>query len=135
MKLEDQCCAVEQARELVRLGVNIETCFEWVRLESDCIDYQLDNWTEPVLMSREMREACEAHIVFHYPAPTVGELGVLLGKFTVMKYANDKCWRLYDDKGILRKCISQVNNEAQARADALIWLIRDNYITPGELKL
>ena len=134
MELEMQCCAIEQSKELVRLGLNIETCFEWVRFESDCIDSQLDNWVEPILMSREAREACEAHIVFHYPAPTVAELGDIFiknGFGNALPYKNNDNWEMPD---FLFEADSKLT-EAQARVEALSWLIEENYIKVEDLRL
>jgi hypothetical protein len=144
MELEKQCCTVEQAKELIRLGVNVETCFEWVRFESDCFDADLDDWAEPILMSREAREACEAHIVFHYSAPTVAELGVILPwrgvhyEFIVTQESNYLVHRLKiwtPGSPVVDLTYIEKMNEAEARADALIWLIRNKYIDPKGITL
>jgi hypothetical protein len=137
MKIEDQVCSFGQAEELARLGVNIETYFEWVRLESDCIDYQSDNWAEPILMLKETRETCEAHIVFHYPAPTCSELGILLSGYQIILTPNDG-WEVFDPDGFAHGFLAEYCDklpETAARAEALIWLIDEKYIDPKDLKL
>ena len=119
MRLEDQVCSLRQSQKLKELGV----------LLISALSYEVD--TGELVYNAD---GCPVEDLY-IPAYTVAELGVLLGKYTVMKYAGEKYWRLYDEKGVLREFIFSVENEAQARASALILLLENNYVKAENLKL
>jgi hypothetical protein len=129
MKIEDQMCSFEQARKLKSLGLNIETLWSYevdtreiVHDASDCILKDL-----------------------YIPAPTVAELGSLLPKIITvdeieyfhsgsrMNHAGFFSMAYENDNQYLGTWMEET--EAQARAEALIWLIENGYVDPKELKL
>lgn len=117
----NQVCTLEQAKKLAELGVKVKTYYKWVGFEDQ---YELYPGTYSIERSQE-----------EFYAPTVTELGEMLGKYIVMRYASDLLFRLYNEKGLLINCIrgTQNNNEAQARAEALIWLLDQKLLTAQQI--
>ena len=122
MKIKDQICSFEQAKKLLELGVKLNTLWSYWTPDGyeneKIVVYQADLYEHP-----------------YYPAPTVAEFGVLLGDFQVgFHWWDIKLYyvQLFLD-GILMECRKET--EAQARAEALIWLIENRYIKPEDLKL
>lgn len=126
MKIEDQVPTPEQCKKLLSLGVDITTIFTWNKLTTG---YYL--WP----LGADFVEVGNGYIIEQIPAPTVAELGVLLGNYSVMKYQADINWRLYDKIGMLKHWLSQTEFEAQSRAEALIWLIENGYVKAEDLRL
>jgi hypothetical protein len=123
MKLEDQVCSFEQAERLKNLIAALQTYFCY----SD---------TGRIFI-REAFSDIFPEAIF-YPAPTVAEFGVLLGKYKVKGNFYGKQWTLYQTEPFYFDLldICPINTqEAQARAEALIWLIENDLLIPGELKL
>ena len=125
MKLENQVCSFDQAALFYSRGVRHETAFWWFQdkktgknIVLPVTQYMLpDNWEKM------------------YPAYNVAELGVLLGKYNVMRYSFDENWRLYNDKEILVIWLGIFEHEAHARADAFIHLLDNGVLKAGDLKL
>lgn len=136
--LEEQVCTLETAEKLSKIGFDIETHYEWVQLESDCIDASQNKWMPPTLMTRETRLELGAHTIFQFPAPTVAELGVLLpssqisaAKLFDIEYSKrDRIFTIKITSFTFDKESKYFTNqiEAQARADALIWLKDNGYL-------
>ena len=143
MKLEDQVCTPEQSRRLSMLNIAAsgqnEPYFYWVEFETS---------NEPELLNKWALQANEAHIYELRPAFTVAELGVLLrGHLTDQdgKPRNIDLW--YDDfvdlymlkhvtfDGFENIGSGEFKTEAQARAEALIWLLENTPLNPEDLKL
>jgi hypothetical protein len=57
-----------------------------------------------------------------------GELGVMLPSYMHMQKIHDSQWKIYDEDGLLTSEVFKGTQEAQVRADMLIWLIENNRI-------
>lgn len=94
---------------------------------------------QPILIREDQADGdLKANHMFDlqlFPAPTVAELGVLLGEYTVMRYTNHDCWKLYDSHGVLTGWFSATDNEAQARTNAFIFLLENGFLKEEDLKL
>jgi hypothetical protein len=134
MKIEDQVCSFKQAKKLAELGIDLPTMYRW----------QVDQ-------SRGDGESSPKLVLSDYPAPTVAELGLLLptvinldeedlylqgtignrrGEFYYIWFQSSLSngeWEIFPS-------IEQ-ETEAMARADALIWLIENDYVDVAELAL
>jgi hypothetical protein len=143
MKIEDQVCSFEQAKKLVGMGLNLDTLFRFYLLTNDH-DYRLArNLHEAYSFDELLEITTEGKEVNVFPAPTVAELGVLL-PYTHPDNSDCRlvCVKgLYDFtvfyeplKGFPRLQFIAVT-EAQARAEALIWLIENKYLDPKTLTL
>lgn len=133
MKSEDQVCATEQAKKLKELGVMIETQFVWTR-------------SKELLVYDEFYSAIKDYPEEFDSAPNVAELGVLLPANIDTEYYS---YHLFSGRSVsgnyfvgyetepLKDDFAQFtnSNEAQARAEALIWLLENKYIKPEDLKL
>ena len=132
MKLEDQVCTFEQARKFrYKLRLNLESFFVYEdgAISKDKPLYVRSQHTNHI-------KRVEGYGVRYLPAYTVAELGVLLGKYQLVKF--DNRWQIC--KRIVHPIIMLGVNridlpEAQARADALIWLIEEDFIKAEDLKL
>ena len=135
MKIENTVCTLEQAREIHKSGVeNLSTLFVFGMGPDNIWKLQLNI------------EYCgESEYCSFIPAYTVAELGILLPwrgnnyEFIVGQESNGFVHRLkiwspgsnHVDLYYIEKI-----SEAEARADALIWLINNEYIiNTNELKL
>jgi hypothetical protein len=139
MKLEKQVCSFMQAKKLSDLGLKAVTYFYWVKGENE----------EPTLIPCPANpETIRKKI---YPAPTVAELGILLpaeityededlylqgtmgnrpGEFYYIwfQFATDNAeWELFP--------AIEEDTEAEARAEALIWLMENGIVKPENLNL
>ena len=138
MKKEDQVCTLVQARKLVELDVKLSTLFYWV----------VGNDEPRLVSSDQVRDAMD---VEKYPAPTVAELGMLLpwqislededlylqgtignrqGEFYYIWFQSsidNVEWELFP--------AIERDTEAEARAEALIWLIENEFAKPAALVL
>jgi hypothetical protein len=128
MKLEDQVCSFVQAKDFERRHIFIDTEKVWVLYR------RKDN---PMLMTKEEFFKLPNHPYSGFIAPNVAELGdvfIRLGFGGSLPYKNkdnDNKWEmpdfLYEGDNLF--------TEAQARSDALIWLIDNDYIIPKGQKL
>jgi hypothetical protein len=131
MRIEDQVCSFEQAKKLVKLGVILDTQWCWIR-PTTYLEYKI-----------ALRRGLELSIEPPIATPTVAELGILL-PYTHPDNSDCRlvCVKgLYDFtvfyeplKGFPRLQFIAVT-EAQARTEALIWLIENHYISAKDLKL
>ncbi len=138
MKLEDQVCTLKQAQKLVKLGLVLGTTYVWQKRGSD---YQLASRYNLAAKSKDS-----------FPAPNVAELGVLLPAGLMIEDAHHWLETNKADASFLTGYIQKANTphsshdelwvckfiketEAQARADALIWLIENGFVKVGSLKL
>jgi len=105
MKLENQVCTLDQAKELKELGLELESYFVWGISRSE-------EWK---LIGRDF----SVHVTYPdrkiHPAYSGTELGVLLGEHNCLS------------TGIVL--------EAKLRADKLIHLLKEKIIKPEDLKL
>jgi hypothetical protein len=126
MRIEDQVCSKDQGRKLFKLGVKIQTIYEW--WEHSCGNYDLNRSPTPGFI--EIPNGTKI-----YAAPTVAELGILLSGYIVIRYQFDSEWRIYtpDGKELIQFLSSE--NEALARAEALILLLGNEYLKSEDLKL
>jgi hypothetical protein len=137
MELEDQVCSFEQAKKLIELEVAVDTTFYW-----DCFNFETPKLVYPKV---------EDIIAFYdypesfYPAPTIAELGILLdgGYYAVTHWSirrmRNSNWGLFNNRSFKNDPIYiylyPKHGENLARAESLIWLIKNDRIIPGELKL
>ena len=129
MELEDQVCSFEQSKKLFELGILLPSAFSWCERKDSGANHLVKNHVQT-----SPEQGCRFNF---YSAYTVAELGILLGKHQTLKCI--ECWQICEcyTYPILTFGMLDSNNfsEAQARADALIWLIKNEYIKPGDLKL
>lgn len=130
MKLEDQVCTFEQAKIFEKLGVNAKSLFVWVK----------DRQTHQNTLSFGV-EVLPADKFNGLKAYTVAELGILLGKFRVVRIKQhgegDPYFRLESLDFTITNYIPIFGEltEAQARAECLIYLINQKLINPKTLTL
>lgn len=132
MKLEDQVCTFEQAEKLFHLGLNLPTMFTWRKVSGN---------NNQLLKLGEIRTACGTQLAI-YPAYTVAELGVLLYKaklpdaWEITSACDDiYIYCYYSDGGWhVEKTFSEAT-EAHTRAEALSWLLKNDFVKVQELKL
>ena len=147
MKIEDHVCSPEQAEKLMNLiGHALETQFYWLYNDAE-------RARDPILLSRDHvdddMKTGHSFDCWLFPAPTVAELGVLLGK-----YFNWLRLRIDDDSEDIGKYISRLQQpglvhvaskmdhwinyektEANSKAYVLIWLIENDFLKVDGLKL
>lgn len=133
MKIEDTVCSLKQSKKLAELGVKLDTLYVWFRHTNKFVSsVKSHKWF--LMRSFERTQMLHAE---RFPALTVAELGVLL--FPDQVFFNPECglWGLIDSDGCETHILenSYSFNETQARADALIWLIENEYVNAKELKL
>jgi len=143
MKNEDKVATLEQCKKLVELGVILRTEKYWVSYDNLINTHLVDtNYTVPII---------SLNFIKVIPAPDVVELGMLLPKFII--FEEYRYWLSLDNNittefGVSYKIDNHLLNseflgdknfyeslEAQARAEALIWLLENDFLIPGELKL
>lgn len=142
MKLEQQVCSLELAKRLKELGVKQDGYFAWQNIEGDergdlkNVPYFVEG--RPIYNEERMEEI--------YSAFTVGELGELLpvsvevdGRAKLFEMTKGEvdggigwtCWYLdylyHNVSGILPQ--GYRDNEADARAKMLIYLLENKLIT------
>ena len=147
MKLEQQCCSLEQGKRLKELGVTAEPLF-WHVIDIDPITPLdiIQKWQHSNF------DQCEK-----YPAYTVAELGVMLPEEIGHKYNEHssyyymqghsdvpvkypKLWVIwYEDNDlspeleVLNMQFAAGDTEAEARAAMLIYLLENHLTTPEEV--
>ena len=136
MKLEDIFCTFEQSRVISGVFPNLKSIFGWFIDPSDI----RENVIIPMTF---VKDADKKGWVYLYPAFTTSELGVLLGRYQVVKIydleAGEEYWSItnlddfldiiwmsrdFDKKG-----------ENIVRAEAFIYLIKNKKIKVEDLKL
>lgn len=134
MNLEDQVCSIFLGKRLQNLGVNLRSKWYWHPAPSgDGEIMQL--WPKEMMIVKN-------HIGI--PAYSVAELGVLLPE--IIEIDGHECY--YESGKVIGEGEYWVgwqgeitgynikgDTEAQARAEALIWLLENKYVNPKELKL
>ncbi len=144
MKKEDQVCTFEQAKKLSELGVDLPTLFCW----HSTGQYQSNEDQFVLVLTDELKGSNDSVC---YPAPTVAELGTLIpyeislededlylqgtignrqGDFYYIWFQSsidNVEWELFP--AIERE------TEAEARAEALIWLIDNEFIKTADMAL
>ncbi len=128
MKLEEQICTIELAKQLKRLGARQDSLFYYYDLTYDGIQlhYKIGKWNEPFPPAQIT--GAEKELVSAF---TTAELGEMLPEIAPINSSSDwwssrengewKCQYRYN---ILQKA----NTEANARAKMLIYLIEAGLI-------
>ena len=143
MKLEDQVCTFEQSLKLAELGVALPTTFYWSAKGKDRSD--------PAAFKLTIKEENDETADTCYSAFTTAELGILLpyelnlededlyiqgtignrrGEFYYIWFQSSLDnveWELFP--------AIERDTEAQARADALIWLIENEFVRVADLSI
>lgn len=124
MELIDQVCSFQQANEIAGY-VKLETHFSYIIFESE------DEDSAKLVTTFEANNAPGDYIVI--PAPNVAELGILLGPYQVFyrrePEIDENYWGIYYDYNLPIVWLPgefDDKPEAQARADALIWLVEND---------
>ena len=128
MKLENQVCSLELAKQLKKLGVKQESMFYWLELydKTIVINHALmrDNSVEGQ-MYMSYKTFKDKHN--SYSAFTVAELGeMLLIQFTILKGV-----QISDPRGRYSRLVKRLyifEDEANARAKMLIYLLENDLI-------
>ncbi|MBU2513458.1 hypothetical protein KJ966_19120 [bacterium] len=143
MKIENQVCSVDQAKRLVELGIRLQTFFQWELPVNT-------KRSDPDVFSLSVVSSIPGKKVISYPAPSVAELGELLptvisleeedlfiqgslgkrrGEFHYIWFQSSLDnveWELFP--------AIEKDTEAEARAEALIWLIENDYVKLEDLR-
>lgn len=155
MKIEDQCCNLEQAKRLKELGVKQDSYFSWcggekhIVMDSNPMAVKKRVWvgrTEPANnMEADHRDDVPGSKPFA-AAFTVAELGVMLPlqikkdtvELTLYKWRrNDGLWFIHysyilldsgKNKYLIEESITHYN-EAEACAGMLIYLLENKILT------
>lgn len=160
MKLENQVCTLEQAKELKELGLELESYFVWHKsYEPRSLE---ESEGDIVLSTKEAAgfDLDKGLIDYYIPAYSCAELGVLLpdayyrveGKYSLIKpqalnypiyiFQQSKIlpnlYRAYyemADTDIEENIYFDSNHEAHAKADLLIHLLKEKIIKSEDLSL
>ncbi len=143
MKVEDQVCTIEQAKRFVELGIRLQTYFQWE--VPDNADRSESETCALSITSSAMKKNINT-----YPAPSAAELGELLpavvsleeedlfiqgslgnrrGEFHYIWFQSSLDnveWELFP--------AIEKDTEAEARAEALIWLIENEFVKIEDLE-
>ena len=129
MKLQDQVCTLDQAKKLVEFGVGCNSHFCY--------------WNNKLTETEKAKSSYKKHnmeMIKCFPAYTVAELGVLLiycindVNIYIDKTADGEYWKqveLFNGP----KLGKLFKTEAQARAEALIWLLENKYLNVEDIRL
>ena len=133
MNIQDQCCTLDQAKRIAGLGVNRSSLFKYL-----C--YQCEPKFDPELIySYEDRHSARSdeYIINAY---NVSELGEML-HIAAQNFSKDELLFNFEDIGdikLIRKFSDgsweritsfYESTEAQARAEALIYLLDNKFLT------
>lgn len=155
MKLENQVSSLELSKKLKELGVPQESLFSWMLIEK-----QVHNRLYPDMYQTEdekwylcqLKDYGTIHAIDHVSAFTVAELGMMLpgtlwGKpYDIELYVygdkpdrSDRQYgielKTYNDGSVQTYWTVNENNEADARAKMLIYLIENNLLDPKTLSI
>ena len=127
IKNEDKVVTLAQAKKLASLGVEVETQFLWMRA-----DWFPDLWKVVQYDNTNLKHSSEV-----YRAPDVAELGILLNPFQVVYDSRSDGWYIYVDRELGHPRAMHIETyrapEAQARGEALIWLIESEFLLLKDL--
>lgn len=118
MKLQDQCCTLEQAKKLKELGVVQESLY--------CFydgGFLKDLWG--TIQTKEWRESKSVSATT-YSAFTVAELSIMLLEYAETFYTKNGKWRIGDAD-------IDFDTQAEASADRLIYLLENEILTTKEV--
>ncbi len=122
MKIQDQCCSLEQATRLKELGINLESYFV-IGEENQKV---IERW------------AVEGNEDVFYNCYTTAELGVMLPSEVYTLYTGTSPFRnnpwewVYND---LDEAMGMFSTEAEARAALLIHLLETGSVLASQVKL
>jgi len=126
MRLEDQVCSLELAKELKGLGVKQESAFYWMLSNidgqwklTDTVFYEKTT----MLLIKEQQERIVS-------AFTVGELGEILKNYESWSFYLRNQWCCNEGGGHLGTWREYASTEADARAKMLIHLIKTGVVKP-----
>lgn len=135
MRLEDQCCSLDQSKRLSELGIKAKSLFYW----REYLDENVNKWQAALLLDDKTDDESIKYSLADssYPAFTVAELGVMLPT-DYYSYAGDSCKDWYclrhgDESNYSKYEFAESPNEAQARASMLIYLLENNLTTSKEV--
>lgn len=133
MKIENQCCTLEQAKKLKELGVKQDAIWFWLYPAKEGI-ISTSNGLYYHLHAKEIFSDNEGNEFDSEmsAAYTVAELGVMLPTaYDTMRV--DDGWRGYDDNNKDYPCNLIFKTEAECRAALLIALLENEDTTPQEV--
>lgn len=131
MKLEDKVATFIQSQKIIHYGVNFKTHFYWVTDKIGTVTF-LDN---------DPYKASKFGWPVYYPAPDVAELGILLPGNAEIDVDVYKTSNLNEFQAVVYHKFKEdfdlkiFKTEAEARAEALIFLLSKGLIDPSSLKL
>ena len=111
MKLEEQCCSLESARRLKELGVKQDSFFYWYK--DGFGDYLLGNVNRAPMVKEDIS------------AFTCSELGEMLPTSPSVPIKHVNQWM-----SVFKNHATYHDNEVEARAKMLIYLLEHNLISP-----
>lgn len=132
MRLSDLVCTLDQAKTLENNGLPLGSVFVYTnRFKERAFDIVKRGG----FVHRHLEEY-DLIKVIEYPAYTAAELGVLLPHTTIF---GDITYKKAKDVGYIvsigNKAGFTYTNLAETMANALIWLIENDFVKPSELKL
>ena len=141
MKLEDQLCSLELAKQLKEAGVKQDSVWSWYYNMTGHEWRENEVWWRLQLTKKELIGNCYMIAAF-----TVAELGEMLPSIfdnydlTIIKQVSDE-WRIsyyyntitFEDKWMLSNQWIEAKTEADARAKMLIYLIDQGIINQEDI--
>ena len=127
MKLENQVCSLELAKELKELGVGQDSIWIWIDWEKNRRNLPSDYGVYLTKLAEENSFYADRRIASAF---TVAELGEMLGRWGKPWLCNDE-W-IVDIRGgasgeVIKHTI-KASTEANARAKMLIYLIKEGLV-------
>jgi hypothetical protein len=125
MKLENQCCTRQQAERLKELGVDGQSLFCFCQVNPGGHNHE-DSYSDilPTIFDLAIPDLATT---FEFPAWTVAELGVMLGRKTNSIYIDAAgTWGIQE----MGQFFEAKESEASARAEYLIYLLEQEMLTP-----
>lgn len=121
MKLRDQCCTMQQGKQLIGLGVAVPALF--YHMDNVILGYEGVRIREKLNQKAKWGIPENGGVIRYYPAFTVAELGEMLPTcYDTMKLTHG--WKGYDidDCDALGEEL-YFKTEAECRAEILIYII------------
>lgn len=144
MKLEDQVCNLEYAKRLKELGIKPKSLFYWVEFRNESSPKEQWKNVYSVVIRKGKRNAYRERGYLKdlriYSAFTVAELGEMLPKeiisntihyfYSQVPSGDKKYWIIFYRNSFseMPDCEEYDENEANARAKMLIYLIENGHI-------
>jgi hypothetical protein len=122
MKLENQVCSLENGKKLAELGVTMDSYFVWI----ETVDY---NYKAEGFF-KVLKRGSAGIYQLHAPAYTVAELGEMLPDGDITTRRGTK--RFHCETMTFNHYTIEYT-EADARAQMLIWLLENGFITAQEI--